>query len=191
MMKKDSYDFLTGVYNRKGLYEKYEEMAASAACHLMFLDLDNFKFINDVYGHEAGDELLKDTAKMLQDCVGKAYVVRLGGDEFVLLFEGEKSTEELTEIAERILQAVRRRKRQFFSFVSFSIGILWNASPTQPLQEQLEKCDAAMYEAKQGGKDCYIFFKDIKKNTESRMKYRYWHKRRLRKKSSKFVINLF
>ena len=161
MMKKDSYDFLTGVYNRKGLHEKYEEMAASAACHLMFLDLDNFKFINDVYGHEAGDELLKDTAKMLQDCVGKAYVVRLGGDEFVLLFEGEKSTEELTEIAERILQAVRRRKRQFFSFVSFSIGILWNASPTQPLQEQLEKCDAAMYEAKQGGKDCYIFFNDI------------------------------
>ena len=72
MMKKDSYDFLTGVYNRKGLHEKYEEMAASAACHLMFLDLDNFKFINDVYGHEAGDELLKDTAKMLQDCVGKA-----------------------------------------------------------------------------------------------------------------------
>ena len=68
MLEKDAFDFLTGLYNRKGLYEKYNELPADVARHLMFLDLDNFKAVNDVYGHHAGDELLVNTGKLLKTC---------------------------------------------------------------------------------------------------------------------------
>ena len=57
-MENSIYDYLTGLYNRKGLYEKYAELSGKDNVHFMFLDLDNFKTVNDVYGHKSGDELL-------------------------------------------------------------------------------------------------------------------------------------
>ncbi|MCM1251328.1 MAG: EAL domain-containing protein [Clostridium sp.] len=162
-MENSIYDYLTGVYNRKGLYEKFEEMSGRDNIHFMFLDLDNFKTVNDVYGHKTGDDLLIATADMMQKCIPEAVVVRLGGDEFVLMIFGEKSREELTYAAEQILSAMGKKSQEmdFFTVVSMSIGIVWNAPDDTRLEQLLNESDAAMYEAKKNGKSCYLFYNDL------------------------------
>lgn len=162
-MESNIYDYLTGLYNRKGLYEKYDEMSGEGNIHFMFLDLDNFKTVNDVYGHKAGDELLIATGGLLQECVPEAVAVRLGGDEFVLMLFGDKSREELAGEAERILSTLRNKgnEEDFFAVVSVSIGIVWNAPCNTGLEQLLNQSDAAMYEAKQNGKSCYLFYNDL------------------------------
>lgn len=162
-MENSIYDYLTGLYNRKGLYEKYDEMSGKGKIHFMFLDLDNFKTVNDVYGHKSGDELLIATGRLLQECVPEALAVRLGGDEFVMMLFGEKSREELAGAAGRILEQMRRQGKEmdFFTVVSMSIGVVWNASYDTDLEQLLSQSDAAMYEAKQNGKGCYMFYNDL------------------------------
>lgn len=162
-MENSIYDYLTGLYNRKGLYEKFEEMSGEDNIHFMFLDLDNFKTVNDVYGHKTGDDLLVATGNLMQKCVPEAVVVRLGGDEFVLMIFGKKSRDELTKAAEQILSEMRKKGKEmdFFTVVSMSIGIVWNAPCDTSLEQLLNKSDAAMYEAKQSGKSCYLFYNDL------------------------------
>lgn len=162
-MENSIYDYLTGLYNRKGLYEKYDEMSGKENIHFMFLDLDNFKTVNDVYGHKSGDELLIATGRLLQECVPEAVTVRLGGDEFVMMLFGEKSREELAGAAGQILSQMRRQGKDmdFFSVVSLSIGVVWNAPCNTELEQLLNQSDAAMYEAKQNGKSCYMFYNDL------------------------------
>ncbi|MCM1181910.1 MAG: EAL domain-containing protein [Roseburia sp.] len=163
MAESSIYDYLTGLYNRKGLYEKYDELSGRDTVHCMFLDLDNFKTVNDVYGHKAGDRLLSATGGILRDCVPDSVAGRLGGDEFVVMMFGELSREELTGAAERILREMRRKGEEldFFSVVSVSIGIVWNASADTDLEQMLNRSDAAMYEAKRNGKSCYLFYNDL------------------------------
>lgn len=162
-MENSIYDYLTGLYNRKGLYEKYEEMLGEDNIHFMFLDLDNFKTVNDVYGHKAGDELLVATGKLLQECTPGAVVVRLGGDEFVIVIFGKRSKEDVACTAEEILSEMRKKGKEmdFFTVVSISIGIVWNAPADADLEHLLNQSDAAMYEAKQNGKSCYLFYNDL------------------------------
>lgn len=162
-MENSIYDYLTGLYNRKGLYEKYDEMSGKDNIHFMFLDLDNFKTVNDVYGHKAGDELLIATGELLQECVPGAVVVRLGGDEFVVAVFGNRTREEVACCAERIILEMRKKGKEmdFFTVVSMSIGIVWNAPSDADLEQLLNQSDAAMYEAKQNGKSCYMFYNDI------------------------------
>ena len=156
-------DYLTKMYNRKGLYEKFEKISGKDDIHFMFLDLDNFKTVNDVYSHKAGDELLCVTGMLLQECAPEAIAARLGGDEFVVMFCGTKSREELAGTAEKILGEMRRKGREmeFFTVVSMSIGIVWKAPCDTDLDLLLSQSDAAMYEAKQNGKSCYIFYNDL------------------------------
>lgn len=163
MAENSNYDYLTGLYNRKGLYEKYEEMSGKDNIHFMFLDLDNFKTVNDVYGHKAGDELLTATGRLLQACAPGAVVVRLGGDEFVIMVFGERTRGDLAGMAEQILAQMRKKGRETDSFtvVSVSIGIVWNAPFDAGLEQLLNQSDAAMYEAKQNGKSCYLFYNDL------------------------------
>lgn len=162
-MENSIYDYLTGLYNRKGLYEKFEELSGRDKIHFMFLDLDNFKTVNDVYGHKSGDDLLIATGNLLQKCIPEAVVVRLGGDEFVLMIFGQKSKGELAQAAERILSQMCQKGKEmdFFTVVSMSIGIVWNAPCDTSLEQLLNESDAAMYEAKQNGKSCYLFYSDL------------------------------
>ncbi|MCM1567996.1 MAG: EAL domain-containing protein [Roseburia sp.] len=160
--EKNIYDFLTGLYNRKGLYEKYQELSSSSVVHFMFLDLDNFKTVNDVYGHKAGDELLISVANIFKECGKHAVTARLGGDEFVLLFSEYKSREDLIDTANHILSEINNCSKQngFLTVVSVSIGIVYHAK-NHTLEQLLEKSDMAMYQAKQNGKSCYIFYNDM------------------------------
>ncbi len=159
----DNRDYLTGLYNRKGISEKFEEAASSGSVHLMFCDLDNFKSVNDIYGHAAGDELLIAFARLLEQKAPTAVPGRLGGDEFILTFSGEMSKDELATIATSIIDCLRecRKELQFATVVSVSIGIVWNQSSGSDLNQVLNKSDSTMYQAKLRGKGCYQFYDEL------------------------------
>lgn len=168
MAETDNRDYLTGLYNRKGITEQCEALPKGKKVHVMFCDLDNFKSVNDIYGHASGDSLLIAVANMLQERAPEAIAGRLAGDEFILTFVGDKTREELAEIADSIIQGVRdnRKKLQFMTMVSISIGIVWNESADSDLGQILHKSDAAMYQAKQRGKSCYVFYDDLEEQIQ-------------------------
>lgn len=156
-------DYLTGLLNRQGLYEWYEELSGEGFLQFMFMDLDNFKCVNDTYGHNVGDELLKAVAKILKAYQEKAVCARLGGDEFVLVVYEECVRDDMERIAEEIIDRIQKKEgfEQIATDVSASIGILLNESKKDALNEVLFKIDTAMYQAKAKGKACYIVFNDI------------------------------
>ncbi|MHB8851254.1 MAG: diguanylate cyclase domain-containing protein, partial [Acidithiobacillus ferriphilus] len=107
-----THDVLTGLPNRDGLRLVFDQALARTERQerllaVGFLDLDAFKPVNDTYGHDAGDELLKEIARRLQDAVRRTdTVARMGGDEFVLLLEGLRSMDELDQILARLQAAI-------------------------------------------------------------------------------------
>ena len=162
-MKEEKYDYLTGLYTRKELHSLYESMPTGSICNFMFMDIDNFKNVNDVYGHNAGDLLLKATAIILNNCAPDAHIFRLGGDEFVLLFQGEHAREYLCAVAKEIIYQMTKKEgfSHISTSVSASIGILYHETSTSTLDDILLKSDMAMYYAKSHGKGNYVVFNDI------------------------------
>ncbi|CAN5762204.1 hypothetical protein BH18ACI4_BH18ACI4_20770 [soil metagenome] len=122
---------------------------------LLFLDLDRFKNINDSLGHIAGDQLLKATARCLEDCMRPMdTVARLGGDEFAILLDGLENQNQAILIAERIQQALTPafNLNGHEVFVTASIGITLSAGGYHDPEDVLRDADTAMYRAKEGGK---------------------------------------
>ncbi len=156
-------DYLTGLYTRQQMYMFYEKISPNHKLHFMFMDVDNFKTVNDVYGHNTGDLLLKAVAKILLECAPDSQVVRLGGDEFVLVFEGNCTREYLCGIADSIQEKIRAKEgfSQISTHISASIGILYDENSSSTMDEILLKSDMAMYHAKNHGKGRYVVFNDI------------------------------
>ena len=156
-------DYLTGLWTRHALYAYYQSLEPGSAVHFMFLDLDNFKTVNDIYGHNEGDALLILVAGILRQCAPTAHAVRMGGDEFVLIFREETSREELCGIAGRIIERVESKEgaEQILTNISASIGILYDEKVGKNLEDTLLKSDMAMYHAKGSGKGRYVVFNDI------------------------------
>ncbi len=160
------YDHLTGLANRGLFYERLN--CAVARCNrndmamaLMFLDLDHFKSINDTLGHECGDTLLKTVATRIKKCIREIDTgVRLGGDEFAVLLEQIMSVEDVTTVAQRILQLlaqpiiVNHHQLQITGSLGVTIYPWDSANP----QELLSHADAAMYRAKAQGGNSYQFY---------------------------------
>ncbi len=162
-----SMDYLTGLVNRRGIYDYYESLNKSSHVHAMFIDIDNFKRVNDIYGHSTGDKLLICISQLIVEHT-KSFAARMGGDEYVVLFESTKSEKEITDMSERMLagmQSIDFRK-DILSLVSLSIGIVLNQSVSQQLDDILAKCDAAMYQAKYDGKNRYTIYKEYDKTIE-------------------------
>lgn len=168
------YDTLTGLPNRRLLQERLKQALTSSARSrhrgaLLFIDLDNFKTLNDTLGHDIGDLLLQQVALRLESCVREGdTVARLGGDEFVVMLE-ELSKQELeaaaqTEtIAEKILAALNQpyRLSGHECRSSASIGVtLFNGRQAE-MDELLKQADIAMYQAKNDGRNALRFF-DLK-----------------------------
>jgi diguanylate cyclase (GGDEF)-like protein len=156
-------DALTGLANRRAFEA---ELASSVigkrstdASGVMFLDLDGFKKINDEHGHKAGDEVLVETAKRLLHSVRDGdTVARLGGDEFTVLLRGVHGKDEAVIVAERILAAMRQPMRLSTGVdvhPTPSLGVALAAGHDTDPSALLKEADAAMYEAKRAGKDCW------------------------------------
>lgn len=147
-------DFLTGLYNRRYVYQ-YIEMQGKRPLAVYYLDLDNFKSVNDQYGHQAGDNALILTKEVLTKCMPDTVIARIGGDEFLVVQEGTLSEEEIEKnrryMEEKLRDAYRAQEE--FSAVSASIGTAYsNEGETSVLDTLIEKADALMYQEKRAKK---------------------------------------
>jgi diguanylate cyclase (GGDEF)-like protein len=160
------YDSLTGLPNRMLLNDRLTLALIRArrkkqALAVMFLDLDNFKTINDTLGHVVGDLLLKEVSERLKRCLREAdTVARLGGDEFTILLPDMGKEEDVIIVAERVLVALKPPCLigRHELYVTASIGISRYPSDGEDDEALLKHADAAMYRAKEQGKNCYQFF---------------------------------
>lgn len=165
------FDALTGLPNRRLLLDRVNQaISATVRTHqcaaLMFIDLDNFKGINDVHGHQAGDELLCLAAERLRELVRKSdTVARLGGDEFVVMLENLPGTlDAATAEAERVAGQLLTSLGEPYPFgelalhSSASIGVVLFSDDTCSLEELIRRADQVMYEAKAAGKHQVRFF---------------------------------
>ena len=126
--------------------------------HVLLLDLDDFKEVNDVLGHHAGDEMLVEIAARLQDCVGPhGTVARLGGDEFVVLLVDCNDSD---AVAQRVVAALNAPVSIEGTLLrpGLSLGVASRGPGTMTSSELLRQADLAMYAAKEAGKNCYLHF---------------------------------
>lgn len=156
-------DFLTGFRNRRGLYELLSEKAESENpfC-ILYLDIGNFKMINDNFGHTYGDLLLKETSSRMKEVVGaKGIVTRFGGDEFVVILDDIQSIDSvadalLTRITERY--SIKNRDAEIECEVTAHIGISHYPDDTRDCAELLKFADIAMYHAAREKHSCIRHF---------------------------------
>ena len=163
--RQANYDALTGLANRTLLNGRLHQAISRAAesaseIAVVFIDLDQFKFINDTYGHALGDGLLQSMADRLRSCVRDSdTVARQGGDEFVLLLQGYH-TEDLAGVVQRLHASIalpwRSGRREFH--VTSSIGVSVYPSDGDTADVLLRNADAAMYKAKENGRNAVQFF---------------------------------
>ena len=161
-----NYDALTGLANRNLLNDRLSQAIAHGQRHasplaVMFLDLDNFKVINDSLGHHIGDRLLKGVAERLLSCVREGdTVARQGGDEFIIVLTEMNEARNATTIAEKLLQTLAA-PFDFDDqevFVSVSIGIAFFPHDGDDKESLLKNADSAMYRAKESGRNCYRYY---------------------------------
>ncbi|MFZ5595122.1 MAG: diguanylate cyclase domain-containing protein [Pseudomonadota bacterium] len=165
------YDHLTSLPNRRLLLDRLQQALASSGRSgkggaLLFIDLDNFKSLNDTLGHDKGDLLLQQVAQRLVSCVREGdTVARLGGDEFVVMLEGLsehafEAAEQTEEIGQKILLALNRpyqlANHEYHS--TPSIGATTFKGHQQSLDELMKQADIAMYQAKKSGRNALRFF---------------------------------
>jgi len=165
------FDSLTGLPNRRLLFDRLQHALSASARSgrhgsIMFIDLDNFKVINDTEGHDYGDVLLVEIARRLQSCVREGdTVARLGGDEFVVMLEdlasqAEQAAAQAEEVGEKIRASINRpylvEEREFNSTASVGISLFIGHETTA--EALLKYADIAMYQAKGAGRNTVRFF---------------------------------
>jgi diguanylate cyclase (GGDEF)-like protein/PAS domain S-box-containing protein len=162
-------DPLTNLPNRRMLFDRLAHALSQAkrferSLAIMFLDLDNFKKINDTLGHDVGDELLKEVAVRLNACVRIGDTVsRTGGDEFIIVLAEISRPDDAALVADKIIEAINVPMRIADNSlnVSTSIGIaVYPISGNDDAQELMKKADKALYAAKEAGRNGYRFFAD-------------------------------
>lgn len=160
-----SHDHLTGLYNRGALFERLRETLAYARrfkkkCALLFLDLDNFKDVNDAFGHETGDMFLQETARRLSAMLRETdYLCRHGGDEFTILLNNPDNINP-EKVARKIIENISaplKIRENTIDFVTASVGISIYPDDGTTINDLVKHADQAMYKAKEL-KNIYICY---------------------------------
>lgn len=171
-------DPLTGLLNRRGFYQAAESALvrherSDKPQALLFLDLDGFKRINDSHGHEAGDRVLFWVAEQLKECMGNcAILARMGGDEFTALLDSLEYPEQAARFAERLIErmSIYQEIDGLEVTLGVSIGIATYPECGTSLDSLLRAADAAMYAAKQSGRQQYRYYdQDLNGRARSRL----------------------
>lgn len=182
------HDGLTGLPNRDYIRQLVTDCADEAKsggggkAALMFLDIDNFKYVNDNLGHRVGDQLLVEFSKRLREiekyrggegAAQSTYVARLGGDEFVLLAKGLSSTEEAEQIAIALQDHVTSQYVLSGNEINIgvSIGITFFGEGIDEADQLMHNADLAMYRAKFGGKQCVAVYDEVMHRLAARRLY--------------------
>ena len=166
MIKQANTDTLTGIGNRlffndqlAALFPKADDIDAS--CALLLLDLDNFKLINDSFGHAAGDELLIEASKRLRDNTpDNAILARLGGDEFAMIVPHPALYAEIAILSSQLQHAISQPWHYGENLIEIhaSIGIAFTSQAITRIDSLLRASDLALYAAKEAGRDAVRFF---------------------------------
>lgn len=189
-----NYDQLTGLPNRTLLSDRFNQALADARRHgqiwcLMFIDLDDFKQVNDALGHHIGDELLKEVSLRLKSYI-RDYdtLCRFGGDEFILLMRGRDN--DAAELARRLIDEISQTYEiQGVSLqIGASIGISVLFQDGENLEDLIQASDTAMYQAKAEGRGCFRFFA---KTMQSKVQIRLELKHTLKKAIAENEFCLF
>lgn len=175
-------DMLTGLYNRQGLTKKIEESCnCKNSVSILYADLDNFKYYNDTFGHDAGDVILVEFAKVFNKVSSKlGYAVRYGGDEFLVVLNNV-SKEEVCKVAEEIYDTIKDGFVEVISkylnkdvdipkdkLVSCSIGIASSDySSNESFADTLKKADQALYYMKRKHKGGYILWEKLNEQKDN------------------------
>ena len=164
--KQALHDPLTGLPNRtlfldRVAHARTQQERDLSTMAVLFVDLDDFKMVNDTEGHLAGDELLRHTAEMISSVLRPGdTVARLGGDEFVVLLNGVDGVDDAAQVADRVLEAIGRGRDG--AGTGASIGIAVERPPgSRSAEELLRDADVAMYAAKRQGKGRWRIHDDV------------------------------
>jgi len=164
-----NYDILTNLPNRALFNDRLTQLIKESKRNnkifaVLFIDLDNFKKVNDTLGHDFGDYILVKTAKRLTSCLReKDTVSRFGGDEFIILLSEINNVEDISKTVKKILKAfsVPFEIKENKITITTSIGITTNLdNPSNKIQNYLKNADIAMYKAKDNGKNTFVFFNE-------------------------------
>jgi len=161
-----NFDQQTNLPNRNFFERKIKEVIQEAKVQntnfaVLFLDLDDFKYVNDISGHTVGDQLLHEASKRICKCADeKDFTARIGGDEFVIIVQRVKDVLFINGLCQTILDELRRpfSINDHDYYISASIGVSLFPKDTETYEELLSYADQAMYEAKKLGRDRYTYF---------------------------------
>ena len=159
-------DALTGLPNRRSFRDRLDAEVRKSYRNnnqlaLLFLDLDGFKQVNDLFGHDAGDLLLMEAAYRISSCVRETDIVaRLGGDEFTIVLTDLDDPDHVEFVCQKVLSKLTQpfRIRNDFAYVTGSIGVTIYPYDGSSSEELIRKADQAMYAAKQAGKNQFSYF---------------------------------
>ena len=156
-----SHDIMTGLWNKTSGMDQVrnclENMSESDVGALGFVDIDNFKSVNDTYGHEIGDFWIREIATALQEvCDASDIACRYGGDEFILFLQNTGNLDELTERIESFRKKVHDKAAEREQDVHCSIGLYQIKGAGKKLNECVIRADGLLYQAKENGRDTYV-----------------------------------
>ncbi len=158
-------DSLTGLPNRRGISHILEIMHKNSATRrdwaVLFIDLDNFKTVNDTFGHEAGDQILIETSRRIQRVIGpNGHAARMGGDEFTVILDNLEATELAEKLGRELVDSISEPVplSRGIGHVGASVGIAFCRDATLAPGEAIKLADQAMYLAKSGGKNRVVLY---------------------------------
>jgi two-component system, cell cycle response regulator len=163
-------DHLTGLANRRRFERQLDRevnrtLRYERPFSLLMLDIDNFKLVNDNFGHNAGDEAIRRLSRALQEGTrGIDLAARIGGEEFAILLV-ETSKEGALEVAERLRMSIRNTQIPLVGRITASFGVAECPSCGQTATEMLKAADMALYEAKRAGRDRVVVWQPVKSNS--------------------------
>ena len=156
---RDEYDYLTEILNRRSGEYRIAEQLSKGEGALLVIDLDNFKMVNDTFGHMMGDYVLKQVADILKMHEKEHIVCRMAGDEFIMFIRDALCAEDVAPIVDAILDSFNARceKDDILANTSLSIGIALTSQEGKNYKQLFRCADRAMYYVKQNGKGGYSF----------------------------------
>jgi diguanylate cyclase (GGDEF)-like protein len=178
LFKEAREDPLTGIANRRCFNELLtqaldEAKTSNTIVALLYMDLDDFKTINDNYGHCVGDIILKEASTRLQSCIREAdavyklkhtksneHIARLGGDEFAIILKDVAFINDIDDVTNRILGKMKEPYviNESTLHCNISLGVTWNKDKSSSTELLMKQADSAMYQAKKNGKQGYHFY---------------------------------